>query len=238
MLDLDMSGLDMSVGSGPVVLWVHGVDSDHHVWTRVIDLLWRDFDCVALDLPGHGKSSRPDTESAYARAVVLEAIDQVISDLRASASRRAIIWVGHSLGGYLGMAHALTRTSANDDPHAINALVAVATGPGFRDPDAMRDWNARIRVNAPNYFVGETAATIAFHLDSMVMDGLGNLSLPVALVIGSEDHAFGGANEYMERKLSNVTRFTIKGGRHFVMKSHPGEVAEAVRHAARLVTTP
>ena len=111
---------------------------------------------------------------------------------------------------------------------AIDALVLVSTGPGFRDPQAMTAWNDRVRANAPNYTVSETAATIAFHHDSMVMERLTELELPMALVIGDGDKAFLGANDYLERKVPHASRTTVEDARHFVMRSHPESVAGAV----------
>ena len=216
-----------------VVIWVHGVDSDSTLWEPAIAITSRKTHCVAIDLPGHGQSAGGDDPSDYRRESVLAAIDDVIATLRAERPHRPIIWVGHSLGGYLGLAHALTRR----DDRAIDGLVLVATGPGFRDPEAMADWNSRVAANAPTYSVREVAATIAFHHDSLVMDRLTELTLPLALVIGSDDRAFLGANDYLERKLPHAHRTTVDGGRHFVMRSHPEAVADAVETVAQELAT-
>ncbi len=209
----------------PVVLWVHGLDSDGHCWDRPIALVAARTECASVDLPGHGESPIPAGEAAYERAAVLDDIDAVIAGLRADNVDRLIVWVGHSLGGYLGMAHVLTRS---DPAKAVNGLVLVSAGPGFRDPDAMQRWNDRVRKNSPAYSVSRDASTIAFHSDSMVMDGLGELGLPISLVIGDGDRAFLGANDYLEKKLPHATRITVEGARHFVMKSHPEAVADGV----------
>lgn len=207
-----------------VVLWVHGVDSDATVWDAAVGLVSADRMCVAIDLLGHGSSPVSDDEDDYRRDAVLADIDAVIAGVRAEAPGARIVWVGHSLGGYLGMAHALTRAGEE----AVDGLVLVSTGPGFRDPDAMSSWNERVRANAPKYSVTETAATIAFHHDSMVMERLSELQLPITLVIGDGDKAFLGANDYLERKLPHATRTTVEDARHFVMRSHPDSVAAAV----------
>ena len=209
----------------PIVLWVHGLDSDGHCWDNPVALVSRTTACASVDLPGHGESPTPDRESAYKRAAVLSDIDAVIANLRTDNPDRRIVWVGHSLGGYLGMAHALSRT---DRALSINGLVLVSTGPGFRDPDAMQGWNDRVRKNSSAYSVSEEASTIAFHSDSMVMDGLSELTLPISLVIGDGDRAFVGANDYLEKKLPHAVRVTVEGARHFVMKSHPESVAVGV----------
>ena len=89
----------------------------------------------------------------------------------------------------------------------------------------MNSWNERVRANAPEYTVSEAAAT-AFR-DSLVMERLTDLTLPVALVIGDGDRAFLGANDYLERKLPHAHRTTVENARHFV-RGHPDSVADAV----------
>jgi pimeloyl-ACP methyl ester carboxylesterase len=61
-----------------------------------------------------------------------------------------------------------------------------------------------------------------------VMERLADLTMPLALVIGDGDRAFLGANDYLERKLPHAHRTTVEGARHFVMRSHPESVADAV----------
>lgn len=209
-----------ATASAATLLFVHGVDSDSDVWTPTIDLL-ADHLCVAADLPGHGKSPVSTDPAAYERGAMLEDLDAVISELT-----RPVVFVGHSLGGYLAMAHALTR------PGAVDALVLVSTGPGFRDPEARQGWNSRLLKNTPSYGVSELAATVGLHVDSMVIDRMTELRLPVALVIGDGDKAYLGANDYIERKLPHATRTTVEGARHYVMRSHPGQVAAAIRNIA------
>lgn len=208
------------------LLFVHGLDSDSDVWAPTIDLL-SDHLCVLVDLPGHGKSPVSSDPSAYGRSAMLEDLDAVISELE-----RPVVFVGHSLGGYLAMAHALTR------PGVLDALVLLSTGPGFRDPRAREGWNSRVLKNAPGYGVSELAATVGLHVDSMVIDRIAELTLPVALVIGDSDKAYLGANDYMHKKLPHATRTDVEGGRHYLMQSHPDRVAAAVRDTAALLARP
>ena len=217
---LHLTSTGSATASAATLLFVHGVDSDSDVWTPTIDLL-TDHLCVAVDLPGHGKSPASTDPAAYERGAMLEDLDAVISELTSP-----VVFVGHSLGGYLAMAHALTR------PRAVDALVLVSTGPGFRDPEARAGWNSRLLKNAPSYGVSELAATVGLHVDSMVIDRMTELTLPVALVIGNGDRAYLGANDYMERKLPHATRTTVEGARHYVMRSHPEQVAAAIRNVA------
>ncbi|MEQ8839976.1 MAG: alpha/beta fold hydrolase [Acidimicrobiales bacterium] len=206
-----------TTGTGPTVLFVHGLDSTGDVWSPTIALL-DDHTCVAVDLPGHGDTPGSTDPADYTREAVLRDLDEIIAGLDGP-----VVLVGHSLGGYLGMAHALTR------PGKLAALVLVATGPGFRDPDAREAWNTRVRESAPDYAIPEIAASIAFHTDSMMIDRLTELTLPIALVIGDGDRAYLGANDYMEKKLPHAVRTTVDNARHYLMRSHPEAVVAAVR---------
>ena len=210
-----------TTGSGPPVVLLHGMGDDSSVWDQTVANLAGDFACTAVDLPGHGRSPVPDDPDAYRRKAVLEALDAVLEQ-----TGPALV-VGHSLGGYLALAHRITR---QDGPTAAG-LVLVSTGPGFRDADSMAQWNDRVNANAPNLSV-PPAAAIGLHVDSMVIDRLEEVTVPVGLVVGSGDRNFMGANDYMEARLSDVRRVTVEGGRHRVMLTHPGEVAAMARRVA------
>ena len=209
-----------TAGAGPAVVLVHGMGDDSSVWAGAVEALSTDCACTTIDLPGHGRSPAPLEQAAYEREAVLTSIDAVL-DRTGPA-----VYVGHSLGGYLGLAHCLTR------PGAIRGLVLVAAGPGFRDSAAMKDWNDRVHLSAPRLNIPRIAVTTSLHTDSMVIDRLTEVTVPVGLLVGSNDKAFKGANDYMERKLPDVRRRTVDDGRHRLMRTHPEAVADMVRDIA------
>lgn len=233
-----------TVGSGPPVVLLHGMGDDSSVWDETVAELAGDFACTAVDLPGHGRSPAPDDPAAYEREAVLNAIDEVLERTGPA------LLVGHSLGGYLALAHRITRSGGpaaagpDDDAQrvagsrhrttgpAAPGLVLVSAGPGFRDADSMAQWNDRVRASAPSLSMPAAAAAIGFHVDSMVIDRLEEVTVPVGLVVGREDRNFLGANDYMETRLADVRRTTVEGGRHRVMLTHPGEVAAMAREVA------
>ena len=196
---------------------VHGMADDSTIWAPTVQDLSAGCACTTLDLPGHGRSPAPTEATAYEREALLSSIDDVL------ARTGPAVYVGHSLGGYLGLAHCITR------PGVLRGLVLVATGPGFRDAASMQDWNDRVHLTAPKLDIPRAATTASLHTDSMVIDRLTEVTVPVGLIVGSQDKAFVGANDYMERKLPEVRRRTIKDGRHRLMRTHPGEVAGMVR---------
>ena len=206
-----------TTGTGPAVVLVHGFADDHTVWDTTTDDLGADCTCTAVDLPAHGGSPAPTEAAAYEREALLASIDAVL-DRTGPA-----VYVGHSLGGYLGLAHCITR------PGVLRGLVLVAAGPGFRDAASMQDWNDQVHLTMPRLELPRVAATASLHTDSMVINRLSELTIPVGLIVGSRDKAFVGANDYMERKLSDVRRHTVADGRHRLMRSHAPEIADLAR---------
>ena len=209
-----------TTGTGPAVVLVHGMGDSGSVWAGTVEALRTDFACTCIDLPGHGRSPAPSERAPYEREAVLESIDAAL------ARTGPAVYVGHSLGGYLGLTHCLTR------PGVIRGLVLVAAGPGFRDEAAMKDWNDRVHLSAPRLTVPRIATVTGLHTDSMVIDRLTEVTVPVGLLVGSKDSGFMGANDYMERKLSDVRRCTVNEGRHRLMRTHPDAVAAMVRDVA------
>ncbi len=210
----------VTAGRGPAVVLVHGMGDEGSVWAGTVEALAADFTCTTVDLPGHGASPAPSEQAAYEREAVLETLDAVL------ARTGPAVYVGHSLGGYLGLTHCLTR------PGILRGLVLVAAGPGFRDAAAMDDWNERVRRSIPRLSIAPVATVTSLHTDSLVIDRLSEVTVPVGLLVGGNDRAFMGANDYMERKLPDVRRRTVDGGRHRVMRTHPEAVAEMVRDVA------
>jgi pimeloyl-ACP methyl ester carboxylesterase len=59
-------------GSGPPIVLLHGIGMDRSVWDPVVPLLAREYEVIAVDLPGFGASappSGPPTVAALAAAV-------------------------------------------------------------------------------------------------------------------------------------------------------------------------
>lgn len=92
---LELATVD--VGTGPVILFVHGFPLDHTMWQHQIDDLASDFRVVAPDLPGFGLSqpiSEPVSLSDYADSLAL-LLDQLEID-------QPVVFCGLSMGGYIG----------------------------------------------------------------------------------------------------------------------------------------
>src|SRR5437867_1409020 len=84
-------------GAGEPVVLIHGLDSSAEInWNLpgIIKDLARDHQVIALDLPGHGRSDKPQKEEAYG----LQVVEDVVLLLDHLAIRKAHL-VGYSMGG-------------------------------------------------------------------------------------------------------------------------------------------
>jgi pimeloyl-ACP methyl ester carboxylesterase len=109
----------------PCLVFVHGALHDHSVWT----LLARWFahhghGVLALDLPGHGRSSGPPLASVEATA------DWLLAVLDAAGVTQAAV-AGHSLGSLIGL------EAAARAPGRITRLLMLATAFPMKVSDAL-----------------------------------------------------------------------------------------------------
>jgi pimeloyl-ACP methyl ester carboxylesterase len=104
------------VGTGPVLLLLHGIGDSSESWLPVLSALARHHTVVAPDLLGHGASDKPRADYAVA------AYANRMRDLLDVLGIEAATMVGHSLGG--GVAAQL----AYQFPERCERLVLVAAG--------------------------------------------------------------------------------------------------------------
>ena len=103
-------------GSGPVVLFIHGILGSQRQWSRLVDKMDDDHRVLVPDLFGHGESAKPMGDyslSAHAAAM---------RDLLDHLGIRRVTLVGHSLGGGIAMQFYYLF------PERVDRLVLVASG--------------------------------------------------------------------------------------------------------------
>ena len=87
-------------GSGPAIIFVHGIGARKTAWDKVVLHLKDHFTCISYDLRGHGGS--PKGELPYSLDVLVEDLEA----LRLTLNFQKIHIVGHSLGGMIGPKYA------------------------------------------------------------------------------------------------------------------------------------
>ena len=103
------------VGTGPVLVFLHGSWSDSSEWIPVLGHLSEDYHGFALDLLGCGDSERPKIH--YSIDLEVECLAEFIETL---LPNQQIYLIGHSLGGWVAASYALKY------PDRIRGLVLLA----------------------------------------------------------------------------------------------------------------
>jgi pimeloyl-ACP methyl ester carboxylesterase len=94
----------VSYGEGPPVILIHGMAASLQDWDEFIpSLVSRGYRAIALDLPGHGESVKPEEPQHYHVDALYATLRDWIGSLHLEGPP---LLVGHSLGGYLSLAYA------------------------------------------------------------------------------------------------------------------------------------
>lgn len=105
----------VSVGQGPLMLFVHGFPEFWGAWEDQLDEFSRDHQAVALDMRGYNLSSKPDKIADYA-------VGELVKDIQGLAGHlghQRMILVAHDWGG------AAAWSFANHHPEMLEDLVII-----------------------------------------------------------------------------------------------------------------
>jgi len=203
--------------TGHPVVATTGWANDRRVWSPMVDDLAATHSVTTWDLRGHGDSEAP-APGEYTRAHALGDLTAVLDH----AGRPAVL-MGHSLGGYLSLAHAVNH------PDEVAGLVLVATGPGFRKAEAREQWNASVRASMEKLDLPAGADELSMHTDAHVIDHLADIEVPVLVLLGEHDARFAASASLFERDLNVRETVVVPDTGHMVHVKAPTECAAAVR---------
>jgi pimeloyl-ACP methyl ester carboxylesterase len=125
-----MSSLNyIAKGEGKPVILIHGISGSLHDWEALMpDLGAAGYHAIAVDLPGHGESDKPDDPEAYNSEDVYQVFENWVDNLK---DHPPYVLVGHSYGGYIGLVYALRH------PQSVQTLVLIDP---FYSPDQLSPW--------------------------------------------------------------------------------------------------
>lgn len=101
---LEIFYFESGARDNPTILLIHGLGDEADTWRHIIQPLAEKNHVIALDLPGFGRSDKPN--SKYTPQFFLEALIELIDQL----SIKKAILMGSSLGGILAHSLALTHS--------------------------------------------------------------------------------------------------------------------------------
>ena len=103
----------VTLGRGPVILFVHGFPDFWFSWRQQMAALSDEYKTVAMDMRAYNKSGKPEGVEHYTLPHLLADVEAVIKDLRVDS----VTLVGHDWGGVVSWHYAMRY------PHRVNKLV-------------------------------------------------------------------------------------------------------------------
>ena len=231
-------------GSEALVL-IHGWTMNADNWRDQIPDFAKRNRVIALDLPGHGKSDRP--QLTYSMDLFARAVDAVMRDAKV---KRAVL-VGHSMGTpiarqfyrkypdkTLGIVIADGPLRPFGEKAMMDGMIAGFRGPNYKDavgqlfagmfgPSLSTEAKERIeasRLNTPQHVLVSAMEGMA---DPSIW-GDDKINVPV-LAIMAKNLFFGADVEQRYRSIAPNLEFRMWDGvGHFVMMERPKEFNEAV----------
>lgn len=145
-----------SLGTGPLVVMLHGFPDFWYTWRDQMDALSGDFQVVALDLRGYNLSDKPQGVESYAMPLLVGDVAAVIHHL----GREKAIVVGHDWGGAIAWSLALLHPEMLEKlvilnlPHPNGLARELANNPRQYEASAYARAFQEKGPDAPDVFFG------------------------------------------------------------------------------------
>jgi pimeloyl-ACP methyl ester carboxylesterase len=216
------------------LVFIHGSGGDHTTWIHQYTPLKNQFNCAAVDLPGHGRSEGPGERevSAY-----VEWVKKVIDGLGIVKP----VMIGHSLGAAVALSFVIRYPEAaaavvpvgggakmpvnplllaglKQDPAAVIGLTAkfsVAKANREKFADLLNKSLARVN---PDILYGDFLACSSLDITETVA----GIRIPVAVLCGAEDKMTPPSlSQFIRDHVPGARLVLIEGAGHFVMLENP-----------------
>lgn len=196
-------------GQGPqTIIFIHGLGSYLPAWKKNVEALSKDYRCIAIDLPGYGKSSKEahSGQMTYYASVVNEFANQLGLD--------KVILAGHSMGGQIAMVTSLYY------PNRVDKLILAAPA-GFESfTDGQKEWFRKAMTvrGVANTSVEDIVTNLAYNFYKMPKDAEFMITDRIIMrdAQGFDDYCYavvqsvkGMVDQPMSKHLSKITQPTL-----------------------------
>jgi pimeloyl-ACP methyl ester carboxylesterase len=235
-------------GTGPVAVFLHGVNDQAGTWARVAPHFTSTHHVVVADLAGHGESA--PQAGALSMADLVEGVNAVVA---AERGGQRVVLVGNSLGGFLSLIHAhehpeqvarvvavngavmrggnmeaarlLLPQTRNDARRLMRALMSRSTP---EMPDFVLDDFLRRTPTSP---LARLAGGSQAEIDRWLLDDrLSSIQTPVTLIWGQDDGLIPLAYaEQAMRRLPHVSLEVIPSCGHMPQRECPAALVPRLR---------
>ncbi len=236
-------------GEGTPIVLIHGFGGDLDNWLFNIDALAAAAPVYALDLPGHGQSSKA------ASAPDLDLMVRTVSEFMDHVGARNAHLVGHSMGGLIA-----GSLAAKDPDRAASVCLICSAGlgdevnNGYIDGFIQANSRKELKPAVQHLFADKSLVSrslvndllkykrldgVGAFLGSLrdklfaggaqsagVADGLAGLGKPVMVIWGAEDEVIPAAHA---GAIDGVEPHVLEGAGHMVMMEKASEVNELIK---------
>jgi pimeloyl-ACP methyl ester carboxylesterase len=222
-------------GKGRAIVLLHGFLGDLSMWNNLADQLSKKNRVIAIDLLGHGKSGSFDKINTM--EAMADAVHSVIRHLKL----RRFILLGHSMGGYVGLAFAEKFPEQLLGLGLLNTTALADTTEKKKNRnraiEAVKENNkVFIRLTIPNLFSEKNKIIFKKEIDDLINSALlmqpesiiaalkgmqsrvdrchvlRNESYKKLLIIGLNDPILNYQSFKLQTKKTNVDTVEISGG--------------------------
>ncbi|MEI6738664.1 MAG: alpha/beta hydrolase [Pseudomonadota bacterium] len=235
----------------PSVIFIHGAANDHRVWLDFVEPIAKlDWNVLAIDLPGHGKTF------AAAKSTIEDYADWLIDLLDNGAIKDAVL-VGHSMGSLIALDCARRYASrvtklvliGSALPMAVSDVLMTAAREQPDDAfDMLTRWSHHVPRNVDGTFPPASATMIASRAllgesryGVLAIDlnacahytasdaTLANITPKTLVIAGRRDKlAPCTAAETIAANLPNANVVVFDNVGHAIMQDAPGETLAAL----------
>lgn len=229
-------------GKGKTLLFIHGWGDDGRTYKDLLEIFEKNYDCIALDLPGFGRSDPPKTPWT------LDDYGAFLASFLKKIKVKTIYGViGHSNGGGLAIrALSLKKISAK--------RLALLSSAGIRNKRTVKRLIIKIiakigrvltfwlpksgRQALQNRLYGAIGSdilivpalreTFKLTVRQDIREDAAKLKLPTLLIYGDEDKATPVSDGQLLVSLISKSRFEMLMGGHFIHHDQPDNVAKLI----------
>lgn len=261
----DFSWSYIDRGQGPTVLLIHGFAAHKETWAEAIAKLDSDYRLIAVDLPGHGRSDKPQVD--YTADYFVTKMQEFCTALQLDNC----IIVGNSLGGGIAATLALQQPQLVQALVLVDSLIYPQTSLAFiqkvgipllaplsdylfcrlttklvlrqvfyddrKVTPALIDRYDRFYAASPPR---QAAVSTMAHLDfSHIAPAIGKITRPTLILWGENDRWLPVSNAYsLHAEIPNSELAIIRHCGHVPMEECPSEFTHAFRRFAAALNPP
>ena len=240
---LEVNGISTYVerkGKGYPVVLIHALGTSLRSWDPVISILSKDYEAIAYDYRGHGRSEK--TGGSYS----IQLLAQDLRGLLGQLGLRRVHIVGLAVGAmiaqqvavdYRELVSALVLADARSELDfagveynerlAADVTIERAFAPGFaeKSPETLRSFRGEFLANDPHGYASVSRALSSFHLTNR----LSEIECPTLLLTGELDRLCPPSEaETMQARIPGAKLEILRGVGHFSAVEAPGEFADRI----------